>query len=169
MFNNKELSELLEAKVTDDAVYFLGGPLSNFFQSRVRYDNKSFMTSEHAYMYAKAVYFRDQTAVRHIMLAETPAEAKRIGRLVRNFDQEVWNDVSYQIMLDINTEKYTNSVLREVLLHTGTRELVECNGRDRIWGIGLYNSSGKIYDKSQWNGKNWLGEVLMTVRSNALK
>lgn len=163
---NYQLSKLLDAKVTDSAVYFLGGPFSNFFEARVEYDNKSFMTSEHAYMYAKAKYFRDTSAAQYIHLkATSPAEAKKVGRQVKNFDPNEWFNVSYNIMLEINREKYKDANLRQSLLLTGNRELVECNGKDQIWGIGLYNSSELIYDKSNWKGLNLLGRVLMEVRN----
>lgn len=111
-------------------------------------------------------YFRDTSAAQYIHLkAASPAEAKKVGRRVKNFDPNEWFNVSYNIMTEINREKYKDANLRQSLLLTGNRELVECNGKDQIWGIGLYNSSELIYDKSNWKGLNLLGRVLMEVRN----
>ncbi|KAI8630600.1 DUF1768-domain-containing protein [Xylariaceae sp. FL1651] len=51
---------------------------------------------------------------------------------------------------------------RDVLLATGTRELVEASPFDRIWGIGFAakNAEGK---RQKW-GMNLLGKCLMEVR-----
>lgn len=39
------------------------------------------------------------------------------------------------------------------------------NGKDRIWGIGLYASDSRVRDESKWQGQNLLGKVLMEIRT----
>ena len=38
------------------------------------------------------------------------------------------------------------------------------NGKDTIWGIGLYANDDDVLDESKWKGRNLLGEVLMQIR-----
>ena len=40
----------------------------------------------------------------------------------------------------------------------------EANGKDNVWGIGMYANNKHILDESKWKGQNLLGEVLMKVR-----
>ena len=57
-----------------------------------------------------------------------------------------------------------NSYLRNVLLSTGEDILVEANPNDTTWGAGLNAKDPKIFDKDAWQGKNQLGDMLMSVR-----
>lgn len=65
-----------------------------------------------------------------------------------------------------NVHKFTLSEdaerLREMLLATGNRELVEASPRDRIWGIGFGEKNAGA-NRHRW-GKNLLGKALMDVR-----
>ena len=55
-----------------------------------------------------------------------------------------------------------NHDLKEVLLGTGDKVLVEASPDDRIWGIG-FNSEEAEGRESEW-GNNGLGKALMRVR-----
>jgi ribA/ribD-fused uncharacterized protein len=52
--------------------------------------------------------------------------------------------------------------LREWLMETGDRELVEASPADRIWGIGFTEKDAKE-NGERW-GQNLLGKALMEVR-----
>jgi len=54
--------------------------------------------------------------------------------------------------------------LREFLLGTGDRVLVEASPRDRIWGIGLAAGDERATSPDDWLGLNLLGFALMEVR-----
>jgi len=54
--------------------------------------------------------------------------------------------------------------LREFLLGTGDRVLVEASARDTIWGIGLAADDGRAARPEHWRGLNLLGFALMEVR-----
>ncbi|KAI0426963.1 hypothetical protein F5Y09DRAFT_47359 [Xylaria sp. FL1042] len=56
---------------------------------------------------------------------------------------------------------------RDVLLATGTRELVEASPRDRIWGVG-FGAKNAVNNRHRW-GKNLLGKCLMEVREQFRK
>lgn len=49
-------------------------------------------------------------------------------------------------------------------MQTKGTTLVEASPRDRLWGIGLGSRNPKALSRSQWRGKNWLGQCLTEVR-----
>jgi hypothetical protein len=100
-----------------------------------------------------------------ILAAEHPAEAKKLGRLVRGFDDAVWEAERYAIVVRGNLAKFgQHEELRRYLLSTAPRILVEASPRDRVWGIGLGGHNEKAQRPSEWRGRNLLGFALTTVR-----
>ena len=57
-----------------------------------------------------------------------------------------------------------NPHLKQYLLSTGSKRLVEGSPYDGIWGVRVDFNDPKIEDKAYWNGENKLGECLMEVR-----
>lgn len=150
---------------TDTHVLFLRGPFSNFVTTDITYRGYSFQTTEQAFMYAKAVEFNDEeTALKLLDPFLEPWDAKKLGREVKNYNEQVWSKVRYTRMLEVNREKYKNSSYANLLLATRDKILVECNPRDTIWGIGLAEDDSRCFNKEQWKGQNLLGEVLMQIR-----
>lgn len=54
--------------------------------------------------------------------------------------------------------------LRDFLLGTGDRVLVEASPVDRVWGIGLAATDAGADDPERWRGANLLGFALMRAR-----
>jgi ribA/ribD-fused uncharacterized protein len=57
--------------------------------------------------------------------------------------------------------------LKEMLLATGERELVEASPLDRIWGVGFAEKNAES-NRHRW-GENLLGKALMSVRERLRK
>ena len=157
---------ILSERETQTHLYFLRGVFSNFQTCTVVYKGLTFPTTEHAFMWEKARHFGDTQACMEILSVKSPADAKAIGRRVKNFKPDVWDKVSEGYMYAVNFAKYEqNPVLAQYLLSTGSKTLVEANGKpDLIWSCGLYANDPRIEDSSKWPGKNLLGKVLMRVR-----
>jgi ribA/ribD-fused uncharacterized protein len=95
----------------------------------------------------------------------TPAEAKNLGRLIRGFDEQVWAEHRFELVVAGNAAKFwQDEALRGFLLGTANRVLVEASPRDRVWGIGLGSGDERATDPSQWLGLNLLGFALMEIR-----
>lgn len=149
---------------TDRYVYFWNGPFSNFYRTNIKIKNLEFYSSEQAFMFMKAKMF-DPSLCEKILNTSNPKEAKRLGRLVKNYNDEKWNSVRYEIMKKILFLKFSqNEKLKEILLATKDKKLVESSPYDRIWGVGIHFTDELIYDESNWKGKNLLGKALMEVR-----
>lgn len=122
-------------------------------------------TAEHWMMFKKAELFDDHEIMQKVMLAKSPAEAKKLGRLVNNFDPDVWNNKKFEIVSDGNYHKFfQHDPLKDFLLQTGGRVLVEASPVDPIWGIGLAADDSKAENPLLWKGENLLGFALMEVR-----
>lgn len=116
-------------------------------------------------MAGKARLFSDEETLAKILSAKTPGEAKKLGRLVRNFDDRLWKTARWDIVVQGNVAKFSqHAELAEHLLKTGDAILVEASPFDRIWGIGMAASNPKADNPDQWQGQNLLGFALVEVR-----
>ena len=154
-------------RMHDKFVFFYGGYLSQWYPSKFKIDDIEYNCAEQYMMAMKATYFSDFEALEKIMSSDEPSEQKAIGRTVKNFDREAWDAVSRGYVYQANIAKFKqNEKLKEYLISTGDKELVEASPYDKIWGIGLSMDNPDILDKSKWKGTNWLGETLMKVRQD---
>jgi ribA/ribD-fused uncharacterized protein len=139
--------------------------LSQWWPSPFEVDGVAYATAEHWMMAAKARLFGDEKAERLALEATSPALAKKAGRLVRGFDDAVWERERFGIVVDGSVHKFAaHADLREFLLGTGERVLVEASPMDRVWGIGLAADDERAADPSRWRGPNLLGFALMVAR-----
>ncbi|WP_424853509.1 NADAR family protein [Streptomyces sp. SAI-170] len=139
--------------------------LSQWWPSPFTVDGTRYATAEHWMMAAKARLFGDAEAERRALAAEHPAQAKKAGRLVRDFDEDVWERERFGIVVEGSVHKFAaHADLREFLLNTGERVLVEASPVDRVWGIGLAADDEAAFDPERWRGPNLLGFALMEAR-----
>jgi ribA/ribD-fused uncharacterized protein len=137
--------------------------LSNFYPSPLRLRPPDFRggttttefypTAEHAFQALKS----EDPAVRaRIAEAHSPGAAKGMGRRVTL--RPDWETIKIVVMKIVVSQKFNdNPYLAEKLLATGTAKLVEGNTwGDKFWGVDLATGEGE----------NWLGELLMEVRTS---
>jgi hypothetical protein len=129
-------------------------------------DGVEYATAEHWMMAGKARLFEDAEAERRVLEAGHPAEAKKAGRLVRGFDEAIWERERFGIVVEGSVHKFSSDDgLRAFLLGTGDRVLVEASPVDRVWGIGLAADDEAASDPQRWKGPNLLGFALMEARA----
>lgn len=117
-------------------------------------------------MAGKARIFGDEETRGRILSARSPAEAKKLGRLVRGFDEQVWASERLELVVEGSVAKFgQHPELRAYLLGTRQRVLVEASPVDRVWGIGLASTDDRATDPECWRGLNLLGFALMEARS----
>ncbi|MFE2043976.1 NADAR family protein [Streptomyces sp. NPDC059477] len=152
--------------------------LSQWWPSPFEVDSVRYATAEHWMMAAKARLFDDTEAERRVLAAGHPAEAKKAGRLVRGFDETVWQRERLRIVTEGSVHKFAaDPALGAFLLSTGERSemgvppaegwgrvLVEASPVDRVWGIGLAADDPAAADPERWRGLNLLGFALMGAR-----
>lgn len=128
-----------------------------------------FNCAEQYMMYQKALLFKDLDTAKLIMEATHPREQQRLGRIVKNYNQEIWDAHKYQIVYKGNYNKFKQNKedLEWLIATEGT--LVEASPVDTVWGIGLGKDNPLIHDEKNWRGQNLLGKVLTEVRETLRK
>lgn len=138
---------------------------SQWWSSPFIVNGSRYNTAEHWMMAQKALLFEDKESFDKILLAKSPAEAKVLGRQVRNFNEAIWILKRFEIVVEGGLQKFSqHDDLKLFLLNTKEQVLVEASPVDKIWGIGLAADSTKAENPKRWNGLNLLGFALMEVR-----
>ncbi|MFC3151040.1 NADAR family protein [Litoribrevibacter euphylliae] len=138
---------------------------SQWYEVGFESEGNWYKTAEHFMMAEKAKLFDSEDMVTKIISSKHPREAKRLGRQVQGFDPEIWDQEKFSIVERANYCKFSqNELLKDFLLSTENRVLVEASPVDAIWGIGLESSDPRAEDPKQWFGENLLGFALMEVR-----
>lgn len=143
---------------------------SQWWKSSFIVNDINYKTAEHWMMAKKAELFKDKEVLNKIINCASPAEAKKLGREVKNYNEEIWLENRFQIVKQGNFEKFNqNNQLKEYLLKTNNRVIVESSPVDDIWGIGMASDHNDINNPEKWRGLNLLGFALMEVRDELRK
>lgn len=142
MLFDKELKPINEF---EGDYYFL----SNFYPCQIIYNGYMFKSSESAFQSAKDLSRQSEFE------SLTPGRAKKLGKQV-NLRSD-WEKIKNSVMEDILRIKFSKTRLKEKLVSTYPRELIEGNNwNDTYWGV----CDGK--------GKNNLGKILMKLRKEII-
>jgi ribA/ribD-fused uncharacterized protein len=138
---------------------------SQWYEAPFEVDSEHYRTAEHFMMAEKARLFKDEDVRRQILGSANPGAAKTLGRNVKGFVEAVWVQHRFDIVCRANVAKFSqHAALRDYLIRTGNRILVEASPTDRIWGIGLAASDPGANNPNLWKGLNLLGFALMVTR-----
>jgi len=125
--------------------------------------NQTYNCAEQYMMHQKAVSRDDETTGADILKTPYPKEQKDLGRSVASWDDAAWDEIKEKVVEQGSYLKFSqNKDLREKLLMTGDRELVEASASDRVWGVG-FNAKSALSKREEW-GTNLLGKCLMKAR-----
>ncbi|MFZ6768466.1 NADAR family protein [Undibacterium sp. Di26W] len=177
--NLEELLQQLKDGKQFDYLYFWGhrkkgtatdkSCFSQWFPASFHIDGIQYATAEHYMMASKARLFNDHAILEKILATDQPDAAKHLGRKIAAYDESVWVQHRFQIVVDANYAKFLqHPALAKFLLGTGGSILVEASPVDSIWGIGLAHDHADSKDPHQWQGLNLLGFALMEVRQRLL-
>ncbi len=127
------------------------GEFSNFAAYPIKLKGKLWPTSEH---YFQAQKFPGSQYAAKIRKTPSPMIAARLGRSRKVRLRPDWEKVKDSIMFEAVLAKFSqHEELKELLLSTGDRRLVEHTKNDAYWGDG-----------GDGRGQNKLGQILMQVR-----
>jgi ribA/ribD-fused uncharacterized protein len=139
--------------------------LSQWYPAPFTAEGVRYATAEHFMMAGKARLFGDTEAEHLVLAAADPGAAKGAGRRVRGFTEDTWAAHRYDLVVAANTAKFgQHPALRDFLLGTGEKILVEASPYDQVWGIGLSAAQPEAAHPAQWRGLNLLGFALMDTR-----
>ncbi len=130
----------------DDKYY----ELSNFAGFGFDLNGYYWRTMEH---YFQAMKFEGTSQFEKILNSGSPKQAKDLGQSRAYPIRSDWDQVKEDIMLQGLRAKFQKQELKNLLIKTGKKKLIENSPYDKYWGIG---TNGK--------GKNRLGVLLMQLR-----
>lgn len=160
-------------RITNKHVFFWGGILGNWYPTPsgisgvIEGRQITVPTSEHLFMYIKAVCFKDYDTAQEILNTPSPKEAKKLGRKVKGFSEEIWESVRENAMYTAVKlraafdPEYKSEILKPEYVG---RSFVEASPFDKVWGIGLSEEDQKADDEENWPGLNLLGKTLNRLR-----
>ncbi|WP_223789117.1 NADAR family protein [Marinicella meishanensis] len=179
--NNEQLIECINQGKRLKYVFFWGhrqttdgtiskSCFSQWYPAPFTIEGADYPTAEHYMMAEKARLFGDQAMVKKICQAKSPGAAKNFGRQVQGFNEDTWNEHRFDIVCRANLAKFSqHPELKQFLLNTGTKVLIEASPFDRIWGIGMAADHANSHNPRLWKGLNLLGYALMTVRTQLVE
>lgn len=157
-------------KLTENYAFFWKDKIAQWNKTSFEdIDGIVYNCAEQYMMAQKALLFQDKEAYQKIMESDSPKEQQEIGRTIKNFNQEVWDEHAENIVYHGNILKFSqNKELFDILMSTGNRKLVEASPFDLIWGIGygVEKDEAILTDESKWRGENKLGKILTKVRED---
>lgn len=121
-------------------------------------------------MWNKAKLAHDEETATQIMHTTSPRKQKQLGRDVVDFDASAWDKIKSDVVEQGNYLKFTQATnavsmkmdevgdpvpLRDLLLATGERELVEALKFDRVWGIGFDAQQASSTPRDKWGQICW--------------
>lgn len=144
----------------NDHVFFYStkgpyGCFSNFSLHPIMVDKKRYKTCEHYYQSCKFVP-TDLLYANKIANAKTSKEAALLGRdKSRKLIRPDWEEIKIDVMRKALTHKVEQHAdVKDTLLGTGYRKIIENSPSDRFWGWGR-----------DQDGENWLGRIWMEIRA----
>jgi len=126
--------------------------LSNFYRHPISYEGHDYLTTEHAYQALKTL---DPIERDMVINLPTPGKAKRAGMKVPL--RPDWERVKNRIMEDVLRIKFADPVLRQKLMDTKGKILIE----GTVWHDNYWGNCDKCKDIE---GVNMLGKLLMKIR-----
>jgi ribA/ribD-fused uncharacterized protein len=77
-----------------------------------------------------------------------------------------WLELRPRVLAEATFAKFKqNPALADKLLATGDATLVFADARNKVDGVGLGLTDGRVTSEAAWKGENQLGKVLMNVRT----
>ena len=143
-------------------------PLSIFYKSLFFYNDHLWTSVEIVLMHLKAMTFNDEEIARKLLASNiSTSTAKKLGKTIKNYDEEKWKNTIKEVLPDILKAKFgQNPVLWRLLLETNDSILAEME--NDFFGVVVPEEEIAVYEKWSNYGDNYLGKCLMNLR-NELK
>jgi ribA/ribD-fused uncharacterized protein len=161
--------ETLAVRELDNTILFYGkyAFLSNFHDAEFITDGNKFGCTEQYYQYNKAKMLGEDEIAQKILETSDPLVQHRLGKHTKRNETKWNNDVAKLVMEEgIKAKFEQNKHLKNALIATGNKMLIQCNQYDRLWSNGLKLNHKDAPDRTKWVGENVLGEILVAIRES---
>ncbi len=164
--------KLYPERITNTHAYFWNSVYSQWFSKKNLFqeDGIWYSNAEKYMMMKKAELMGDMDTWEKMKAIDNPRGIKALGREVKNWNEQLWNDHKEEIVTQANFLKFSqNPDLLHIMKEQKNLILVEGSPVDPIWGVGLHFDDDLILDEKNWKGQNLLGKCLMQARKKLLK
>ena len=145
------------------------GCLSNRYIAPFVLAGNSYNSVEQYLMYQKAITFRRYAIARHIMELTDPTEinetANKDHMPLKEDELKIWRAIRVAVAKrGIRAKFLQNQDIIGNLIKTENLVIAHCTKESKIWGIGVDIDDPKRLDADAWEGDNYLGRILMSLR-----
>ena len=144
----------VSTKNNNEIVGFFGelSPFSNFHPAPFTYNGHDYHCVEQLIQHKKAKLFGDSETEDKILKAKSSLECKQVAYETKNYEHDHWILQTARLCKPRIKAKYEqNNNLKELLLNTGTKIIVECS-KDRDWGTGVPLGQFDCLTEDKWYG-----------------
>jgi ribA/ribD-fused uncharacterized protein len=152
-------------KQNSDLICFFGRytPFSNFYRCDITVEGHKYNCVEQYLQHKKAANMGDDIIAQKVLTLADPATQKYEGKKAKGQTQ-LWTSVAKVTVHKAVFAKFQqHPKLLEYLMATNNKILAEAS-KDTDWGIGSTLNDPHSLNTGSWQGKNWLGEILVQVR-----
>jgi ribA/ribD-fused uncharacterized protein len=137
---------------------------SNMHPSAFRLWKKDFSNAEQAYVYAKAMTFKDIQIAEAVMRTDSGYEARKLGKMIAGFDKQKWDGMQVKIMKAVVMQKFLHcEKVRNLMLqkYKDGYSFVHVGGPYAVfWSNGLSEEKSQVVPPAEWPGRDMLGQIL---------
>ena len=140
-------------------------PFSNFCPAPFTHNGQEYHCAEQLIQHEKAKLFGDLETGIKILRAKSGLECKQTAHDTENYEHDHWIEQAPALCKPGIKAKYEqNSKLKELLLDTGNKTIVECL-KDRDWGTGVPLGHFDCLSEDKWHSHGIMGPLLMEIRN----
>lgn len=125
----------------------------------------------HCFEISKLMFFHNYDRLFYASTLKLPKDCIRVGYEINNYNKQKWSEAKYDIMYQIEFQKYLqNENLQSELFSSkyDNIEFVYTNPLDAYWGIGVGEYTSMAVNKEKWKGQNKHGQIISKVRQDLI-
>ena len=158
VITNRECAPATVAFTAEEKVQLFRGPrepLSAFFHHPLRWQNRTCISAEQVYQYAKLVHHKAPvTAQREMLRCKSSHACKQLAYKIVRTSNASWDGMKFELMEEICTAKFRQcKKFKETLRKSRKSYLLHNTETDSVWGCG-----------PDLQGLNKMGHILMSIR-----
>ncbi len=108
-----------------------------FHMKRLVIQDNVYLCPEQYIQSQKAKLFKCYNTVKQVLEAKSPIQIKNLCKNLPGFDRELWKKEAPKIARVCLQATFQDTVLKNYLLSTGMKTLIEASPHDKVWGIGF--------------------------------
>ena len=122
----------------------------------IKHDGCIYNSVEQRFHHIKGIHFREEM----LLSEEDPGKQKQLSKSIANFSNITWDKIKDDVMKCLLMFKFSQHAdMKQLLLETGTKCVLEVNHNDQYWSTGLAMGRDN-FDRKKLKGTNKLGLLL---------